>query len=80
MKKRLIIIFSLVALILFLHTDVSAQCAMCKAAAEEGAQNGNTQSATLNQGILYLLMMPYLAACVIGYLWYKNAKRKKETA
>ena len=78
MKYRGIIIALLFILLSFAGSELSAQCAMCKASAEAGNSNGNMQSATLNYGIIYLLVMPYLAFCVIGYLWYRNYKRKKK--
>lgn len=77
MKYRLLILMALVSLLLLMQGDVQAQCAMCKATAEEGLRDGNTQSANLNAGIMYLLAMPYLAFGVIGFLWYRNYKRKK---
>lgn len=55
-----------------------AQCAMCRASVENNVSNGDTSiGAGLNSGILYLFVMPYLLAAVIGYLWYKSAKKKK---
>jgi O-antigen ligase len=77
MKRQLLFTLLMVLLLTFVSSDLSAQCAMCKAAAEEGAKDGNLQSATLNQGIAYLLVMPYLAFIVVGYLWYRNYKRRK---
>ncbi len=77
MKYRLLIILALLGFMLLITQDLDAQCAMCKASAEEGAKDGNTQTAGLNAGIMYLLAMPYLAFAVIGYLWYRNYKRKK---
>ena len=78
MKYRGLIITILFLFLAFAHSELSAQCAMCKASAEAGNTDGNLQSATLNYGIMYLLVMPYLAFCVIGYLWYRNYKRKKK--
>jgi len=78
MKYKGIIITFLFLILALASSELSAQCAMCKASAEAGNTNGNLQSATLNYGIMYLLVMPYLAACVIGYLWYRNYKRKKK--
>ncbi len=72
-----IFLLALVLIACFISSDLSAQCAMCKAAAEEGIKDGNTQSATLNSGIMYLLAMPYLSFAVIGWLFYRNYKRKK---
>ncbi|MBK7442233.1 MAG: hypothetical protein IPL12_23235 [Bacteroidetes bacterium] len=77
MKLRIVLTLTVLILLTFLSSDLSAQCAMCKASAEEGARDGNLQSSTLNTGIAYLLVMPYLAFAVIGYLWYRNFKRKK---
>jgi hypothetical protein len=55
-----------------------AQCAMCRASVENNVSNGDTSiGAGLNSGILYLFVMPYLLAAVIGYFWYKSAKKKK---
>ena len=70
MKLRIVIAFVAFFLLTCLSTELSAQCAMCKAAAEEGAKDGNLQSASLNTGIAYLLVLPY-------YLWYRNYKKKK---
>ncbi|WP_445083322.1 hypothetical protein [Algoriphagus sp. oki45] len=68
------------ALILFFGLQVSswAQCAMCRASVENNVSNGDTSiGAGLNNGILYLFVMPYLMAAIIGFLWYRSAKKKK---
>lgn len=68
------------ALILFfgLHVTSWAQCAMCRASVENNVSNGDTSiGAGLNNGILYLFVMPYLMAAIIGFLWYRSAKKKK---
>jgi len=55
-----------------------AQCAMCRATIENNVSNGDTTvGATLNIGILYLFVAPYVLLSVLGYFWYKNAQRKK---
>ena len=54
---------------------VNGQCAMCKKSAETANSREDTAIAsTLNQGVLYLLALPYLAAGVIGIVWYRNNK------
>lgn len=71
---------SLLLAILFFGLQAAsfAQCAMCRASVENNVSNGDTSiGAGLNSGILYLFVMPYLLAAVIGYLWYKSAKKKK---
>jgi hypothetical protein len=63
---------------LLFHTASFAQCAMCRASVENNVSNGDTSiGAGLNNGILYLFIMPYLMAAVIGIFWYRSAKRKK---
>ena len=55
-----------------------AQCAMCRASVENNVSNGETGiGAGLNMGILYLFSMPYLIAAIIGFFWYRNAKKRK---
>jgi hypothetical protein len=61
--------------------SVLAQCAMCKASVETNVNvDGIGFAAKLNSGILYLFVMPYLLAMVIGILWYKKSReqRRKE--
>ncbi len=72
MKKLLLFLI----LILVQVTSTWAQCAMCKTQLENNISAGNPGIASgINTGILYLLVMPYLAVLVIGYLWYKSSKR-----
>ena len=63
---------------LFLCVSAAAafgQCAMCKATIEANSTNSGKYGVGLNTGILYLMSIPYLAALVIGYFWYRNAKK-----
>jgi len=53
-----------------------AQCAMCRATVENNLSNGDIGiGAGLNFGILYLLVIPYLAIATIGLLWYRNSRQ-----
>jgi amino acid transporter len=55
--------------------EAIAQCAMCRATLENNVSNGDVGIASnINFGILYLLVMPYLAIGIIGWFWYKNSK------
>ncbi len=66
---------ALVVLILLIFCAESyGQCPMCRIAAESNLQNGGTEGAGLNKGILYMLAMPYLLVATLGILWYKNRK------
>lgn len=63
---------------LLIQTASFAQCAMCRASVENNVSNGDTSiGAGLNNGILYLFLMPYLIAGALGFFWYRAAKRKK---
>lgn len=78
MTKKTILIILVVALILN-ATDVFAQgCPMCKTSLEEARKNGSMVGNTLNNGILYLLALPYLVLSAFGIIWYRNAKLKKQ--
>lgn len=58
--KYAVLIFTCI-FFLALPTDLSAQCAMCKQAAETSLKSDPKSLArSLNSGILYLMAVPYL--------------------
>ena len=57
-----------------------AQCPMCKMSLESNLQNGGTQGRGINTGILFLLATPYLIIGGIGYVWWKNRRKKDDDA
>ena len=78
MKRFVGVVIGLFLSLVF-QFNAEAQCAMCRASVENNVSNGETTiGAGLNNGILYLFIMPYLMAMVIGFFWYRSAKRKKE--
>lgn len=77
MKKVLLLIllvFSLTALNIPVST---AQCAMCSINADQGIENGNTQTKGINAGVLSLLAAPFLLMGGIGILWYRKYKEPR---
>jgi len=75
MKVKILIIFIFV---FFSSTfcPLFSQCAMCKIAVESNVNSGeNSLGAGLNTGILYLLVVPYLAIASIAFFWYINSKK-----
>jgi len=56
----------------------SAQCPMCKMAAESNMKNGGTAGKGLNKGILYMLLTPYVIIGTIGFVWYRNRRKANE--
>lgn len=53
-----------------------AQCAMCRAAVE--SEGSGVKAAALNDGIVYLMVIPYLLVAGIGYAVYNMYRKKKE--
>ena len=53
--------------------DLEAQCVMCKAVAEDSAAEGAVGRG-INQGILYIMAVPYILLGTIGYLIFKKWK------
>ncbi len=54
-----------------------AQCAMCRAALE--SEDGGVKAEAVNDGIVYLMAIPYVLVGVIGYFIYKMRYGKKKT-
>ncbi len=77
MKRILILLSITFILLVFFSPDLSAQCAMCKAVAESGTENGNKAAAGLNSGILYLVMIPYLILGSLVFLWWKYFRNRE---
>lgn len=70
-QKRCGIFFAL--LFGFISTTTNAQCAMCRAAIES---EGNTAKAeAVNDGIIYLMIIPYVLVGAIGFAIYKMRKK-----
>lgn len=64
-------------LVLLLVASPSAlgQCAMCRASLES---SGNVVKAeAVNDGIVYLMVFPYILVAVVGYVVYSMFRRKK---
>ena len=75
MKNKIQLVF--LFLIIFV-TKLNGQCAMCKAAVEANLKDGGNAGAGLNQGILYLMAMPYVAALLFGIFYF--LQKRRETA
>ena len=71
-------LFVLVILMTFFNTLSYGQCAMCKAVVEANLEAGDTKGAGLNDGILFLMSMPYIAVFLFGVFYYLQKKKTKE--
>lgn len=63
---------------MLVSAGANAQCAMCRAALE--SSDGNVKAEAVNDGIVYLMMFPYLLVALVGYAVYRLRKKKKEAA
>lgn len=68
--KRLFVIILFVVL---LPELVDAQCAMCRAVLE--SQEDASTAKGINNGIVYLMAIPYVLVGVVGYFIYKKLKK-----
>ena len=78
-KARRIVFLLLVTLVSGVSSfDATAQCPMCKMSAESNLKSGGTAGRGLNAGILYMLALPYTLVGTIGYIWWRNNRRREE--
>ena len=71
-------IISIIISGLFIQTEALAQCPMCKISAESNLRNGGTAGKGLNAGIFYMLALPYTLVGTIGFIWWRNNRRRQE--
>ena len=72
MKKK--IIFFLFSFLFFFQAK--AQCAMCRAVLESGEDQSVAEG--INDGIMFLMAVPYILVAVIGYyMYWKYGKSQK---
>ena len=64
-------IFWILALVVFLAPiDVEAQCAMCRAVLE--SESTGKAAEGINNGIVYLMAVPYVLVAALFYFIYRN--------
>lgn len=68
------VIFLLLSLFFFLKSN--AQCAMCRAVLE--SEEGQTAAEGINDGIVYLMAIPYLLVAGLGFFIYKKYNTLKK--
>jgi hypothetical protein len=82
-RRGLFLVF--VFVLLMGMPELSAQCAMCKSAAESNLKSDpNSMARSLNSGILYLMAVPYLMIAFIfrkqiATLWRQKFGTKGKT-
>ncbi|MGB1247569.1 MAG: hypothetical protein ACPG4Z_01695 [Chitinophagales bacterium] len=70
MKSIYRIILSTIFTLTIFANNLLAQCAMCRGAAETSLNEGNTQAAGINVGVLYILAIVFsLLIGVSVFIW-----------
>jgi len=62
---------------LIFFSEVSAQCAMCRAVLESGSDTSTAEG--INNGIVYLMAIPYILVAVVFYAVYKKMTLTKDS-
>ena len=73
MKRK--VIFFLFSVLFFLKG--SAQCAMCRAVLESGEDQSAAEG--INDGIMFLMAVPYVLVAVLGFYIYRTYGKSKKT-
>ncbi|MES2747788.1 MAG: hypothetical protein V4648_05385 [Bacteroidota bacterium] len=74
-RSRKFISLILLLAFCFFSLTTNAQCAMCRAALES---EGNTVKAeAVNDGIVYLMAIPYILVGIAGFFVYRMFAKKK---
>ena len=70
MKKSTVIL----VLLLFFSLSIEAQCAMCRAVLE--SEEDQSLAKGVNNGIVYLMVIPYVLIGGLGYYIYRKLRHK----
>ena len=68
--------FVLVLFTSLLYLNVNAQCAMCRASLQNDANQATAQG--INDGIVYLMAIPYILVASAAYAVYRIKFHKKK--
>ena len=65
-------------LVIFFSLSTEAQCAMCRAVLEN--EEGQGAAEGINDGIVYLMIIPYVLIAGLGVFIYKKFNKTKKVA
>ncbi len=66
--------FCLLLVTFFSSLNSQAQCAMCRASLESTGDVAQAQA--VNDGIVYLMIIPYILVALIGFAIYRMFRKK----
>ena len=61
-------------LLVLLPTSSQSQCAMCRAALQ--SSENATQAEAINNGIVYLMVIPYVLVGIVAFVVYRMFRKK----
>jgi len=70
--------YYILSVLLLFYSAGNAQCAMCRAALE--TSDTGIKPEAVNDGIVYLMVIPYLLMGLIGFAVYRMRKKVREKA
>ncbi len=70
MLKKIILFFT----VLLFTFSLNAQCAMCRAQLENMGNQSLAEG--INEGIVYLMAIPYILLAAVAYILYRGYKKK----
>ncbi len=73
MMKNFWVTLVLVSIVILLPDMAEAQCSMCRAVLESEADQSTAKG--INDGILFLMIFPYLLVGGVGYFIYRSRKK-----
>jgi len=68
-------VISILFIFILFSPTLFAQCALCKAVVASDINSGNSTVIGINNGIIYLMIVPYIVMGVVGYFLYKHFKK-----
>ena len=73
MKQKIIILL----FTFFIFLNGTAQCAMCRAVLESGEDQSAAEG--INDGIMFLMAVPYILVATMGYIIYRTYNKPNKT-
>ncbi|MDX2196725.1 MAG: hypothetical protein NW207_09930 [Cytophagales bacterium] len=80
--KKILAIYT-ISVMCLASVALYSQCAMCKAtvmANKQEQERSRVKAEGLNTGIFYLMVVPYIAFGIVGYMWYRSSVKEKKEA
>ena len=66
---------TLIMILMLQYASINAQCAMCRAVLE--SEVGQSTAKGVNNGILYLMLIPYILIGGLAFFLYRYLKNSK---